>query len=241
MRCWRNSVTQAVSTDGGRHFKPIAEPPSHVVASLPYRYVGDVGRRTGYFAPTNIIRHGGYWYAFIWAERYEAQARGACLLRSDDLADPRAWRAWDGADFSVRFADGAQGSVEAPERHTCEPVAPGILGGTVRSLAVHRPTGRVIATLAMSRNGVTGMWASVSRDLISWDEPQLIWKTPLLFRYGCQDVAAFDYPSLLDPASASRNFEDVGDTPYLYMSRLNLSDCKVTWDRDLVRVPVRIE
>jgi hypothetical protein len=241
MRCWRNSITEAVSTDGGRRFKPVAEPPAHTVATLPYPYAGDVGRRTGYFAPTNIIRHDDYWYAFVWAERYKAQARGACLLRTDNLADPQAWRAWDGAGFSVRFADGARGEVERPESHTCKPVAPNVLGGTVRSLAVHQASGLVIATFAMTRDGETGMWASVSRDLVSWEDPQLIWSAPLLFRHGCGDAAAFDYPALLDPTSASRNFDDVGGSPYLYMTRLNLADCKVTWDRDLVRLPVRIE
>ncbi|MBX6366516.1 MAG: hypothetical protein IRZ04_00965 [Rhodospirillales bacterium] len=241
MRCWRNSVTEAISTDGGRRFAPIAEPPAHVVAALPYPYAGDVGRRTGYFAPTNIIRHGDHWYAFVWAERYEAQKRGACLLRTDDLADPRAWRGWDGAGFTVRFVDGAREPVAAPERHVCKPVAPGILGNTVRSIVLHRPTGTFVATFAGTRDGVTGIWASLSRDLVSWEKPQLVWKAPLLFRYGCGDEAAFDYPSLLDPAAKSRNFEDIGDTPYLYMTRLNLKGCKVTWDRDLVRLPLRIE
>jgi hypothetical protein len=241
MRCWRNSITQAVSTDGGRHFRPVAAPPAHAVAMLPYPYAGDAGRRTGYFAPTNVIRHESHWYAFVWAERYEAQGRGACLLRTDDLADPRAWRAWDGAGFSIRFVDGAEAEFEHPARHTCRPVAPHILGGTVRSLTLHRPSGRFIATFAASRDGTTGMWASVSPDLVSWSKPHLVWSAPLLFRYGCGDAAAFDYPALLDPTSESRNFEDVGSTAYLYMTRLNLSGCKVTWDRDLVRLPVRIE
>jgi hypothetical protein len=104
---------------------------------------------------------------------------------------------------------------------------------------VHRASGVVIATLAMSRDGKTGMWASTSRDLVSWSKPQLIWSAPLLFKHGC-DAAAFDYPALLDPTSASRNFDDVGSMAYLYMTRLNLTACKPTWDRDLVRLPVRI-
>ena len=240
LRCWRNSITEAVSRDGGRNFKPILEPPAHTVAALPYPYAGDVGRRTGYFAPTNIIRRGDYWYAFIWAERYEAQQRGACLLRTDNLADPRAWRAWDGTGFSVQFVDTARGKIDNPERHVCKPVAPNVLGGTVRSLVVHQPSGLVIATVAMSRDGKTGMWATISRDLVSWEKPQFVWSAPLLFRHECSDAAAFDYPSLLDPASTSRNFEDVGASPYLYMTRLNLTACKPTWDRDLVRLPIKI-
>jgi hypothetical protein len=52
---------------------------------------------------------------------------------------------------------------------------------------------------------------------------------------------AFDYPALLDPNSRSLSFEDVGMNAYLYMTRLNLANCKISWDRDLVRLPVRVE
>lgn len=241
MRCWRNSVTAAVSTDGGQSFRLAAPPPAHAVATLPYPYAGDVGKRTGYFAPTNIIRRGDYWYAFVWAERYKSQQRGACLLRTDNLADPRAWRAWDGKGFSVRFADGIRTRAATADGHTCAPVAPGALSGTVRSLAVHRASGQVIATMATVRNGVAGIWATTSRDLLSWSAPQLVWQVPLLFRYGCGDRAAFDYPALLAPDSRSMSFEDVGTHAYLYMTRLNLADCQVGWNRDLVRLPVRIQ
>ncbi|WP_207483507.1 hypothetical protein [Arenibaculum pallidiluteum] len=241
MNCWRNSITAAVSTDGGASFRLAAKPPAHTVAALPYPYAGDTGRRTGYFAPTNIVRHQDHWYAFVWAERFEAQQRGACLLRTDDLSDPRAWRAWDGRGFSVRFAPGARSAGEPPEAHTCRPVAPGILAGTVRSIARHRPSGLFIATLAMSRDGTTGMWTTTSPDLLTWSAPRLVWAAPLLFRYGCADAEAFDYPSLLDPGSRSLSFEDVGDRAYLYMTRLNLAECRIGWDRDLIRLPVRIE
>ncbi|WP_245637020.1 hypothetical protein [Azospirillum thiophilum] len=239
MRCWRNSITAAVSTDGGASFQLSAAPPGHTVATLPYPYSGDAGQRTGYFAPSNIIRHGDHWYAFFWAERFRAQKRGACLLRTDDIADPQAWRGWDGKSFSVRFVrDGQEG--DAPETHTCAPVAPGMLQGTVRSVVRHRTSGLFIATLAMSRDGVSGIWTTTSRDLLSWSKPDLLWAAPLLFRYGCGDAAAFDYPALLDPASQSRNFEDAGKTAYVYMTRLNLDKCKITWNRDLIRLPVEI-
>ncbi|PWC37737.1 hypothetical protein [Azospirillum sp. TSO35-2] len=240
MRCWRNSITAAVSTDGGASFHLGAPPPNHTVATLPYPYGGDIGRRTGYFAPSNIVRRDGHWYAFVWAEGLAAQKRGACLLRTDTLADPQAWRAWDGKDFSVRFVRDAQAG-GAPDRHTCAPVAPDVLQGTVRSVVRHRSSGLYIATVAMSRDGGTGMWTTTSPDLVTWSKPQLLWAAPLLFRYGCGDAAAFDYPALLDPASQSANFEDVGKTAYVYMTRLNLDKCKITWNRDLVRLPVTIE
>lgn len=239
MRCWRNSITAAVSTDGGASFRLSAAPPDHTVATLPYPYSGDAGRRTGYFAPTNIVRHGDHWYAFFWAERFGAQKRGACLMRTDNLADPQSWRGWDGKSFTVRFVRDGQAD-DPPDAHLCAPVAPGVLQGTVRSIVRHRASGQFIATLAATRDGQTGIWTATSPDLLNWSKPQLLWTAPLLFRYGCGDAAAFDYPALLDPGSQSRNFEDIGGTAYLYMTRLNLTGCKITWNRDLVRMPVEI-
>ena len=240
MRCWRNSITAAVSSDGGASFRLSAAPPNHSVATLPYPYGGDVGQRTGYFAPSNIVRNGDHWYAFLWAERFGAQQRGACLMRTDNLADPQSWRGWDGKSYSVRFVRETQAGDPA-ETHVCAPVAPDVLQGTVRSVVRHRASGLFVATLAMTRDGRTGIWTTTSRDLVGWSKPELLWAAPLLFRYGCGDAAAFDYPALLDPGSQSRNFEDVGKSAYVYMTRLNLDKCRITWNRDLVRMRVEIE
>ena len=38
----------------------------------------------------------------------------------------------------------------------------------------------------------------------------------------------------------SRNFETVDDRGFVYFTSFNLSDCKVTWDRDLMRLEVAI-
>lgn len=155
-------------------------------------------------------------------------------------ADPQSWRGWDGKSFSVRFVRDDQAK-DAPEAHLCAPVAPDALQGTVRSIVRHRASGLFIATLAMTRDGRTGIWTTTSPDLVSWSKPELLWAVPLLFRYGCGDMAAFDYPALLDPGSQGRNFDDVGKTAYVYMTRLNLDKCKITWNRDLVRMRVEID
>ena len=47
------------------------------------------------------------------------------------------------------------------------------------------------------------------------------------------------YPSLLDPTSPSRNFDTVGDTAYLYYTRMNAGQASL--DRDLLRVAVTVE
>ncbi len=240
--CWGNAVTFAVSADGGRRFR---QPADHYVAAPPYRYRGDLGRRSGYFNPSNIILRDGWHYVMLFAEAEDAQARGVCLLRSRDLADPGGWRAWDGKGFGVRFADPYREPVATPARHVCAPVAPQQLSNLVTSLTLHEASGLYIALSAgyrAPRPGdakVTGIFAATSPDLIRWSEPQLVWQAPILWRHGCAAVAVF-YPALLDPDTVSRNFETVDDRGFIYLTSVNLSNCNVGWDRDLVRLEVAI-
>jgi hypothetical protein len=216
-----------------------------LVAAPPYRYRGDRGRRSGYFNPSNIIARDGWYYVMLYAEAEGAQARGVCLLRTRDLADPAGWRAWDGAGFSVRFADPYQATVAQPERHVCAPVARQQLTNLVTSLTRHEASGLYIALSAgyrAPRAGdakVSGVFAATSPDLIHWSEPQLVWQAPILWRHGCEGAAVF-YPALLDPDTASRNFETVDARGFIYFTSVNLSNCSVSWDRDLMRLEVAI-
>ncbi|MBX9635422.1 MAG: hypothetical protein K2X44_10630, partial [Magnetospirillum sp.] len=99
MGCWNNSITAAISTDGGATFRRV----EGVVAALPYRYRGDLGRHAGYFNPSNLVRKDGFLYTLVFAVAQGAQKGGACLLRTDRPEDPSSWRAWDGKGFTVRF------------------------------------------------------------------------------------------------------------------------------------------
>jgi hypothetical protein len=67
-----------------------------------------------------------------------------------------------------------------------------------------------------------------------------VWAAPILWRHGCDDGAPVFYPSLLDPDTPSRNFETVDDRGFVYFTSFNLSNCKVSWDRDLMRLEVVI-
>jgi hypothetical protein len=235
----------ALSNDGGRSFhqKP---PPRHYVAGLPYPYTGTAGRPTGYFNPSNVIEKGGYYYAFFWAEDFRAQRRGVCLMRTRDLADRSSWRAWDGTTFSIAFIDPGTGESRDPQHHVCAPVAPGSLPGFVASVVKHRPSGlylALMATVRSSRTGgeqVAGIYAATSPDLLVWSTPILVAALPMQFRYACSDGAAFFYPSLLDPDSPSRNFEDTDDRADLYLTKIYLDECRLAARRDLVRMPVTI-
>lgn len=241
MACWRNQLIHVVSTDGGRNF---ARSGVALVAGLPYPFDGALGRRSGYFEPSNVVRGPGGLYVFVWAEALGAQRRGACLLRTRDIADPAAWRAWDGGDFTVRFVDPYREPIAEPARHVCTPIAR--LDGVVSSVVRHRPSGRYIALFATMRtlpDGTRrgGVWAANSADLIAWTEPVLLMEIAPMWARDCGAPAAWAYPSLLDPASPARNFDEVGERAELYLTRFNLGPgCKLTADRDLVRFAVEI-
>ncbi len=242
MACWRNQMIHVVSGDGGESFirHGVA-----LVAGIPYRFDGAAGKRSGYFEPSNIFRHGDGLYAFVWAEGYEAQKRGACLLRTTDIADPGAWRAWDGKGFTVVFRDAYRDTIAAPARHVCQPIPR--LDGVVASVSRHRATGEFIAIFASNRRKTPdsapqpGIWYATSSDLLTWTEPRLLRALPLMWAFTCGERAVWAYPSLLDPQSPARNFDDVGARAELYLTRFNLgADCKLPPDRDLVRFGVAI-
>jgi len=56
----------------------------------------------------------------------------------------------------------------------------------------------------------------------------------------CSASAPLAYPSLIDPDSPSANFDTVGDTAQLFLTRFNLEHCRTSLDRDLVRIPVLV-
>ena len=246
-KCWANTVTLAVSHDGGLSFAH-ATPPAQFVAGLPYRYRGDIGHRVGYFNPSNIILRDGYYYAYFWADAEGAQQRGDCLMRTANLADPRSWRAWDGKDYTIRFADPYVDDVSNVAAHVCAPVGADGLVSFVSSVTLHRPSGLYVALMATNhapipgKDPVSGVFASTSSDLIHWTPAALVWQEAVLFKYACSaDHDAVFYPSLLDPASSTRNFEDAGDHAELYFTDLHIApDCHLGPNRDLLRVPVEI-
>lgn len=240
MACWNNSVTEAVSTDGGLTFAPAAAPPNHVVATLPYRYSGGLGHHVGYFNPSNIVKRDNHYYALVFAVGQDAQKGGACLIRTDRLGDPASWRAWDGGNFAVSFADPYRKGDGDPAAHVCTPVGKGSLTAPVSSITLHEPSGTYIALMAATRPEGGGIFAATSRDLIQWSAPKLILPLVVTGKQGCDDADAFNYPSLLDPNSSSRNFESTGNDAYIYLTRFSVENCHLGMNRDLLRLKVKI-
>ena len=240
MRCWRNAITFATSYDGGRTFIQL-EPPAHLVATPPYVYEGDYGRNVGYFNPTNIIRKDGFYFALFSATEYKRQGWGVCVMRTDRVADPSSWRAWDGTAFTVRFTNPYDSEHTIRSADVCAPVGMGKLltplGGVVR----HEPSGAFILIMAGTRRNQSGIYVSASDNLIEWSEPTLAWALPTT---GSQDECPkikYDYPALIDETSSDRTFNTVGSSAHLYMTAHNFKDCRPSPDRDLLRRAVQIE
>ena len=90
------------STDGGRSFK--APPgPERFVAGVPYLYDPTRGQRSGLFNPSDIRpARRDYFYTMMTSAAQGEQKAGVCLMRTDRLDDPAAWRGWNRRDFTVK-------------------------------------------------------------------------------------------------------------------------------------------
>jgi hypothetical protein len=238
--CWYNALTYAWSGDGRTFVQPAS--PSHVVAGPPQIWDASGPRAPGpygYFAPSNILRlPDGYYYAMFFTipERDNPQKRGSCVMRTRELGDPASWRAWDGTGFNVAMPSPYTAAATGV---ACTIVIPhGIDGSLTYNTYLERYL-YVGATGAMVDGAVTcGFLFALSDDLITWSAPRVLKQAPVLFP-PCgsgPNVGREFYPSLIDHADTSVNFEFTGQTPHLYYMRYNDN----ALDRDLVRVPVTI-
>ena len=227
--CWQNAVTLATSTDGGASYSH-APAPTHRVATFPHRYAPNTGP-AGYFMPSNIVRRAGGYYALVRAlngpreaPAYPLQRRGNVLIRTNDLADPGSWRAWDGEGFGIAFAD-PYGEQVDPRRHAPVPVSvdPPKNGGPpsacgagemTESLTFNTHLGRyLLAGVSWRPDGpggelVWGVYYSLSSDLVVWSERRLLARAHPFYQRVSDPERPHSilYPSVLDPQSTDRNF-----------------------------------
>jgi hypothetical protein len=241
-RCWYNAITLVRSDDRGATFHLARPAPGHLVAEVPYRYQPDMPRY-GLFAPSNIVQKDGYYYSLVSTAAYRKQEQGTCVMRTKRLDDPTAWRAWDGDGFNVSFVDPYKAKVEVDD-HICKPVSVPEISDMTFSLTYNTYFHKYLLVSPANeyvpgkRRVVSGFYYSLSSNLVDWSPRKLIKEVTLIQTYRCGDPDAVFYPSILDPSSKSRNFETSGRRPYLYFTRLHYKACQLTYDRDLVRVPV---
>lgn len=236
--CYYYSITAFVSHDEGYNW---AYPPgNHIVAELPYTFNPPPDQKTtiGIATASNILSKDGAFYAILGVRGYGAWASGSCLVRTSDLADPGSWRGWDGQGFNTRFIN----PYTTPAADTLSPPCAPVSKREIRSV-VYLPRYRVYIGVTRdwglddSGRQVPGFYYMTSPDLVHWSRMRLLMQVPTV----AECTITLSYPSILDPTSDSRNFETVDQRPYLYFQRIDRTSCKMTQQRDLVRVPLRIE
>ncbi|MEO1056186.1 MAG: hypothetical protein AAFY28_04650 [Actinomycetota bacterium] len=231
--CTQVELTAAVSTDGGTTFGP-AQGAGGVIASPAEPYRHDAGL-LAFWQPSNIVQHptDGHYYMLSQFDdaRNGRNIQFTCLLRTDDLADPASWRAFDGDGFNLTFAGSPYGE-PTPDPDDCwSVVAPPTSG-----LTWNTHLERFVAVGGYGQFGANGQYLTTSTDLIEWTSPVFIQPAEFVFT---SDTPPFEpYATLIDPASESMSFDTTGARPYLYFTRINDMS---TLDFDLVRVPLRLD
>lgn len=230
--CWYNAITLARSIDGGKSFTQ-AVPPI-VVAAPPFKQENYQGRRRGFFNPSNIIEVGNYWYSFIFTTGWEGQPSGTCIFRTENIDVGDIWRAYDGNDFEAVFSDPYRSSSAGSSPH-CNVVSEHSLSSVVK----HRLSNSFIATFIRNHDEMFFVSAMISSDLIHWTAPTDILKIGSIGDKSCE--LGYAYPVLIDFDAPGSNFDSIGGTASLIMTKFNLDHCHATLDRDLVSVPVEIK
>lgn len=240
--CWDNSLTLVVSTNAGRTYEWAAQPPEHLVARFPYPYEHGQGPE-GFRSPSNIIKGvDDYYYSFFHVSEYGTQEQWVCLMRTDILSDPGAWRFWNGDSFQGQFADPYVDVIGDPEDHICPPIDLDNIGASLTDSVSYNTYLERYVLVGISADWIDerevwGFFYAFSDDLIHWTRRKLLKEIDLPWTVDDPGSdRSYLYPSLLDPSSASRNFETSGKTAYLYYTRNNFGHASL--DRDLIRVPV---
>ena len=236
--CWYSTIVFARSRDKGYSFVSPSRGGDRFVAGSSSRFDPKVTSPVGAFVPSNVVKMGGLYYFLLSVASHGEQRGGECALRSADLYNVKAWRAWGGSDFDVTFND----PYSAPAAAVSKPCAilNSIPFSPIRSLS--RIGNMFVAVSydpgnpAMSRG--SGVVAQLSRDLLRWSPPTTIMNLPIYTpNKGPAGAIAYYYPSLIDHGSGSLNFDTVGSSAYLYLTKYRYG---MGENRDLVRFRINV-
>ena len=240
MKCWYNTLVGYRSTDGGANFLRSARAP--VVAAAAFTQDKQQGRHRGFFNPSNIVAMGNHRYFMASNTGWDGQGFGVCLFRTQDTSDPSSWRAWDGKDFSRRYGD-PYGPAGTNTGKPCQPILP--FQAPVGSVTRHAASGNWIAVYQAWKDDkyhpLAGLYYATSRNLTDWTMPRLLLAGATNYDDPCKiSGPLMGYPSMLDPQSKSRNYDETGDSAQLYYVSLETKGCSITSNRDLLRRRVAI-
>lgn len=200
------AVTLLISNDGGATY---AHPANYKVGvpTKPWVSGDSCSAWYGDWNTSNIIAKSGYYYVLfsrVGGPPYDSTTTGTCAMRSQNLADASSWRVWTGTDWQ-------------PMSST--PVC-AFLPGLSWNMAVESVVYSTYLNkyVALSIDNTHPAEYSTSFDLLNWTTPvTIITPTELSNGDGVHiSQGNLWYGSLLDPTDTSRNFENIGQEPYLY-------------------------
>jgi hypothetical protein len=240
--CTYTSVTMWSSREDAAHFTHTAVP-TQLVAPPPYRWDSGTGAPPweGVMEPSNIVRgRDGYYYAMV--RRIDGDGDGTCVMRTTTLDQPSSWRFWTGTDWSGAFVDPYSVPPGSP-LPACQRVSNATIHALRGSLTYNSYLGQylLVGYESFMQGGqlVCGFYASASQDLIRWGAPKLIKQAPATWPQCAQSgpIQFEAYPSIIDHADTTTNFERSGKTPYVYFTR----SFGTGIDRDLIRIPLTLQ
>ena len=236
MQCWYNTILAASSSNSGAAF--IVESIPGVIAAIPFTQAVDQGRHRGFFNPSNILFRDGYWYMAAHTTGGGEQQTGTCLFRSSDVDDPGAWKSFDGREFTGPSIDPYR--ADTRRYVPCKPMT-GV--NTIASITYYASLKLYLGVFqGADRNHPHGsIGYAWSKDMLHWGPHAALLDRPDMSSKDCLDPERYGYPSVLDPQAAGRNFDVIDKTPYLFLTRFHVKDCKLSSDRDLVRFELRID
>jgi len=222
-------VGLVISHDWGATFRHAAPPPQHLVAATPYGY-DESQAAFGWGDPSNIMKHptDGHYYAALWnRHQIGLQAPGICMMRTNNLLDPKSWRAWNGTNFSVPFANPYTLEPGTEADHICVvtnlPAGDVHTGCAAHGLVWSEYLQEFVVTLGCMQASDADprhFQLATSKDLIHWSEPQQIDPRNNLDPNISKFVVNMNYPTFMDPDApkqyGDKNFYTIGQKPYLF-------------------------
>lgn len=230
--CWYNSVVLLKSSDDGRNFQKIEDRTKKAVLAPNFTDQVGQGHPRGFTSPTNLVKWNGYLYTLVGYSGAGLNERGRCLLRTALPISLNSWEILTESGFHAPNQTLYSGSKVAD----CKEVVG--FKGFVGSISKIRNSDWFVALVAEDDNTGGHIRYYFSQDLINWGNKKNLMDLSLFWSKSCDGGAKYSYPSLIDPASQSKNFDDVSERPYLFLVR---SSCEAGKNRQLVRIPVKLD
>lgn len=234
-RCWYGSATLSVSYDGGASFEHARVPPAHLVGASRTVYVANKSAY-GVSSPSQIVTspRDGFHYSFPHFESFDGETRGVCSMRTKDVSDPSSWRFWTGSqNYSGQFKN----PYESTDGADCA-----ILNVSVsQAVPKYLPFLDVFIMVGYSNFGSKTHFgiSTAPEPWGPWSELKPIFADIDPAGEGTRGI----YPSLLDPASVSLNFDTLeSEDVYVYwvQARNKAAVHAPDMARDLLRQRVRL-